>query len=158
MTEPETQGTHETHRTLCEDVIYPDHPQRTESAEFSHNKRLLVKQLDVPCWICGSRENREVHHYFVEWALFEDVCPEKLLDAVHQFDPYGFGKKMADQPIETPDDIRNLLVLCAGHHREVEQGIHVMTHPIWHAQKIVRDGIKITDLHAKLNKAHGVTK
>lgn len=39
---------HEQQHTLTEFVEFPDHDQRTESAEFRKNKRVLVKQLDLP--------------------------------------------------------------------------------------------------------------
>lgn len=150
-----TTPQHEQIETFREEVEYPAHAQRTESAEFGRNKRQLVKQLDLPCWICGSRDKREVHHFIAEWALWDDVDPDKMLDLVHIFDIYGFAHKMGEQPIESPDDIRNLMVLCGshtvdgveipgGHHRGVDTGIHRLTFPIWVAQRVVKDGITIT--------------
>jgi hypothetical protein len=145
---------HEQEHTLTEFVEFPDHDQRTESAEFRKNKRLLVSQLDLPCFICGCRDQREVHHLH-EWALWGALDPEKVLDTLHMFDPYGFTHKMGEQPIETPDDIRNLLVLCGhceidgvpvpgGHHRGVDAGVHDLTFPIWIAQRAVKEGMSIT--------------
>lgn len=145
---------HEQSERLTQDVVYPAHEDRTESAEFRKNKRLLVKQLDVPCWICGSRESREVHHLF-EWSLFPALDAEKMLDTLHVFDPYGYTHKMGEQPIESPDDIRNLVVLCGhhevggvavpgGHHRGVNLGVHEITLPIWLALRAVKPGVEIT--------------
>lgn len=146
--------THEMKHTVTEFVEIPDHEQRTESAEFRKNKRLMVKQLDLPCFICGSRDAREVHHLH-EWALWGALDPEKVLDTLHVFDPYGYTHKMGETPIESPDDVRNLLVLCGhceidgvpvpgGHHRGVDAGVHDLTFPTWIAQRAVKVGMSIT--------------
>jgi hypothetical protein len=145
---------HEQKHTLIEFVEYGEHADRTTSAEFRHNSRILVRQLDLPCWICGSRDHREVHHIH-EWSLWNSLDPEKVLDTLHVFDPYGFTHKIGEQPILTPDDIRNLLVLCGhcdiagigvpgGHHRGIDAGAHDLTFPIWVAQRAVKPGLSIT--------------
>lgn len=152
---------HEEKRTLHEVVEFPGHESRTESAEFSRNKRLLVKQLDVGCWICGSRDAREVHHLH-EWSLWPALDPVKVLDTLHVFDPYGYTHKMGEQPIESPDDIRNLVVLCGshtldgieipgGHHRGVNLGVHDLTMPTFLALRATRPRVEITKAiaHAK---------
>lgn len=147
-------GTHDEKHSITEYIAYPDHEKRTESPEFVKNKRILVKQLDLPCFICGNRDSREVHHIH-EWALWGALDHEKVLDTLHIFDPYGFTHQKGDQPILSPDDIRNLLVLCGhcevngtdvpgGHHRGVSTGIHEMTFPIWIAQRAVKAGLSIT--------------
>lgn len=148
-------------RTFHEEVTFPGHEQRKESAEFARNKRLLVKQLDVGCWICGSRDAREVHHLH-EWSLWPALDPAKVLDTLHVFDPYGYTHKMGEQPIDSPDDIRNLVVLCGvhtvdgvtipgGHHRGVNLGVHDLTMPTWLALRATRPGVSITRAiaHAK---------
>jgi hypothetical protein len=151
---------HEQKHTFTEVTEYDAHDKRTESAEFRKNKRQMVRQLDLPCWICGSRDAREVHHIH-EWALWPKLDPEKVLDTLHVFDPYGYTHHLGDQPIASPDDIRNLLVLCGshtidgveipgGHHRGVNIGVHDITFAIWIAQRSVKDGETIT--HA-INKA-----
>lgn len=145
---------HEQKHTVTEFVIYQDHDQRTESTLFRRNRRTLVRQLDLPCWICGNRDAREVHHIH-EWALWPSLDPEKVLDTLHVFDPYGYTHHLGDMPIETPDDIRNLLVLCGhceidgvsvpgGHHRGVNAGVHELTFAVWVAQRAVKPGISIT--------------
>jgi hypothetical protein len=145
---------HEHKHSITEYVNYPDHVKRVESAEFRKNKRILVRQLDLPCWICGCRDAREVHHLH-EWALWEALDHEKVLDTLHVFDPYGFTHKIGEVAIESPDDIRNLLVLCGshtidgvtvpgGHHRGINMGVHDLTFPIWVAQRSVKPGLSIT--------------
>ncbi|MBX9900809.1 MAG: hypothetical protein K2Y28_08505 [Burkholderiaceae bacterium] len=130
-------------RTIREFVDYPDHKKRSESAEFRANKRRLVVQLDVPCWICGGRQSREVHHIH-EWSLWNALDPVKVLNSLHVFDPYGYTHAAGDKPIESPDDIRNLLVLCEVHHRGINTGVHYLTMPIWFPQRAVKDGMAIT--------------
>lgn len=145
---------HEMKHSVTEFVEIPDHAKRTESALFSRNKRTLVRQLDLPCWVCGNRDHREVHHIH-EWALWGALDPDKALDTLHVFDPYGFTHQIGEKPLESPDDIRNLLVLCGhceingvpvpgGHHRGVDAGIHDLTFPTWIAQRAVKPGVSIT--------------
>lgn len=145
---------HEMKHTITEFIEIPDHAERKESAMFSRNKRTLVRQLDLPCWVCGNRDAREVHHVH-EWALWGALDPAKVLDTLHVFDPYGYTHNAGAQPIESPDDIRNLLVLCGhceidgvpvpgGHHRGVDAGVHNLTLPTWIAQRAVKPGLSIT--------------
>lgn len=154
--------THDHKHSFTELVSFPDHAERTESMEFRKNKRLLVKQLDIPCFVCGNRDAREVHHIH-EWALWEALDPEKVLDTLHVFDPYGYTHKMGEHPMETPDDVRNLLVLCGhceidgvsvpgGHHRGVNAGVHDLTFPTWIAQRAVRPGVSITKAIAHIKE------
>lgn len=149
-----TGPSHGVSRKISEFINYPDHAARTTSAEFSRNRRQLLVKLDLPCFICQSRDHREVHH-LIEWSLFPAIDTEKMLDTLHLFDPYGFTHQMGEKPIESPDDIRNLLVLCGhcevdgtpvpgGHHRGINAGIHELTFPIWIAQRCAKDGMSIT--------------
>lgn len=133
---------HEVKRTIVEEVEYPDHADRTTSEEFAKNRREMVENDDTPCWICGSRKNREVHHFF-EWSLFPAIDPTKMKIVLKMLDPYGYSKA-DDSDITSPDDKRNLLVLCEDHHRGRNNGVHALTFPIWLAQKCVKDGIDIT--------------
>ena len=135
---------HEQKDTIQEDVWYPAHVQRTESATFRANKHTLVKKLRLKCWVCGCSEHLEVHHLH-EWALWPDLDPEKVHDDLMVFDPYGFSHQMTGQPVESPDDIRNLLVLCEHHHRHPEQGIHRLTFPVWLPQRAANPGVQITE-------------
>jgi hypothetical protein len=58
---------HEHHDTLTEDVFYPDHPPRTESATFRHTKA-TGHAAKLPCSISGHTDGVEYHHIFCEWA------------------------------------------------------------------------------------------
>lgn len=151
----DTVAAHDQVETFREDVIYPEHAQRTESPLFAQNKRTLVQKLNTPCFVCGSSDKREVHHFIVEWAMWDEADPQKVLDVAHHFDIYGYAAQLGDKPIESPDDIRNLMVLCGehsidgqvvagGHHRGVDCGIHRLTFPTWIGQKIAKAGVTIT--------------
>lgn len=58
--------------TLIEQVFYPDHPPRTESATFLHTKR-AGHAAKLPCAISGHAEGTEYHHFFVEWAFADAI-------------------------------------------------------------------------------------
>jgi len=134
---------HEQRETISFDVEYPEHAQRTESAEFGHNKRTLVTKLDTPCFSCGSKEKREVHHFVIEWALWDDADPAKVLQKCHQFDIYGYAGQLGDKPINSPDDIRNLVVICQDCHRGKGTGIHLVPFPNWISQVVAKDGVTV---------------
>lgn len=152
-------------RTIVERVYLHARPVRGDaSPEFLRNRRHLVKQLDLGCWICNSRDHREVHHIH-EHAQWGDLDPDKVLDNLHVFDPYGFTRHAGETPITSPDDVRNLLVLCGhctiegvevpgGHHRGVDAGIHEVTFPTLLALRAAREGVVITQAVARAVKAH----
>jgi len=135
---------HEQDEELHQAVWYPEHPPRTESEEFRRNKRHLVRDLDLGCWICGSRSQREVHHFAVEWALAEDADWDAVTRTCHAVDPHGFSKADPDAKVTSPDSILNLMVLCETHHRAPYYGVHSITMPIWIAQRIAKPGVQIT--------------
>lgn len=134
---------HEVTKTLHEDVIYPAHEKRTESSLFRENKEYLVAKLDTPCFICGSKENREVHHIF-EWSTFPALDPKKMQNVLKIFDFYGYSKDDPHSPITSPDDKRNLVVLCELHHRGEDNGVHAITFPIWIALSALKPGVSLT--------------
>lgn len=134
---------HEQIETLRIDVEYPAHPPRSESAEFALNKRQLVTKLDTPCFCCGGKDQREVHHFCIEWAEADFADWVKVAKAVHHFDIYGFAAQLGDKPITSPDDIRNLVVICAKCHRGAGTGIHLVPFPNWISQAVARDGVVI---------------
>jgi hypothetical protein len=136
-------------------VVFPEHAQRSESELFRKNKHKLVHEMNLPCFKCNVKsggnpppeafEHREVHHYLVEWSAFNAVDPVKVQHLLDNgfFDPYGFAAQMKGQPFESPDDIRNLLVLCQKHHRQASVGIHHATAPEWLSDMVAKDGVDI---------------
>lgn len=133
---------HKQEKTIKEVIIYPDHVERKESEEFRKCKVRLKEDCHFKCWVCGSEEQLEVHHFGCEWALEADVDFDKLKAFLEEFDPYGYGKLLKNKPITSVDDIRNMLVLCERHHRRSEDGIHETTFPIWIIQKLAKQGVE----------------
>lgn len=144
--------THIENRTLEETVIIARHKARKKSAAFEATKRRLKQDGFWRCYICNlvpprgkrGKGKLEVHH-ILEWSLWPLADPEKLRRFLLDFDPYGYSRLLRDRPIESPDDIRNLLVLCPDHHRGsgkdgAANGVHYLTFPIWLAQKVAKDG------------------
>ena len=134
---------HQQDHTFEENILYPSHEPRHESKEFRDNKHHLVHELQLPCWLCGSREHLEAHHWH-EWALWNSLEASEALEVLQLIDFYGFAKKLGDKPLNSPDDIRNLVVLCELHHRGKDAGIHGLTFPIWLARRSVKQGSHIT--------------
>lgn len=58
-------------RHLTEVVITPEHADRTESVEFRHSKARLKADGHFKCYVCGSTEHLQVHHFGCEWSLGE---------------------------------------------------------------------------------------
>ncbi|WP_416052738.1 hypothetical protein [Cupriavidus basilensis] len=63
---------HEVNESVSQDVFYPDHPPRTESATFRHTKK-AGHAAKLPCAISGHTEGTEYHHVFCEWAFTDAV-------------------------------------------------------------------------------------
>lgn len=133
--------------TFEEKYWIPAHNKRRESAMFRRNKKFIRDDCGTPCWVCGSKDEREVHHVF-EWSFWNALDRRKvtnILNAIEFYDDDYVSK--ADQPtklrakirkvqrskpiIESPDDIRNLVVFCREHHRLKYTGVHTITFPIW---------------------------
>lgn len=137
---------HEMVRHLTEVVIDPSHVERTESSEFRKSKARLKEDGHYHCWICGSTENLQVHH-MAEWMFANMIDFDKLKAFVEEWDIYGYGKLLKNQPLTTVDDIRCLIVLDQNHHTGVDHedggsgtGIHSMTFPAWLIQKLAKQG------------------
>lgn len=131
---------------MHEDVFYPPHAPRAESAAYKaiHHQMIVVE--DRPCFICGVRNSTlgdpkqnpkgakemELHHLWVEWALTDAIDPNKLVRWVG-------GTILPEEVADWVDhNRRNLLPLCDVDHRHREHGIHEVSFPIWIAQKFVR--------------------
>ena len=98
---------HEFKETIVIDIFYPDHPPRTESKLFSQTKRHLVKVLDIPCWVCGTKEKREVHHFHAEWADAAGIDWDKMR-VLHP----AFAWSTFREPSDFIDSEYNMMVLC----------------------------------------------
>jgi hypothetical protein len=136
---------HKTVRSLLEVVNYPEHDERTESKMFKETKKRLKKDGHYQCYVCGSAEKLQVHHYGGEWALENDVDYDLLKVFLEEWDVYGYGKLLKNNPITSVDDVRNAMVLCQEHHTGgssdgAANGIHNITFPAWISQKISKKG------------------
>jgi len=116
-----------------------------ESSTFRAAKRRLKQDGHYRCYICGTTQNLQVHHYGAEWMFASVIDFEKLKGFLLEWDVYGYSRLLQHQPLTSVDDIRNLLVLCAEHHVSGPQdgaanGIHDITFPAWISQKLVKGG------------------
>jgi hypothetical protein len=145
---------------LVECYWLPTHDKRRQSPLFTKNKHFLRDEVQLPCWICrtrgGPQNPLEVHHIF-EWALWNALDPRRmtLILEVLEFYEEGYlaatgprratletalAAAKASGPLTSPDDIRNLAVLCQMHHRGRFTGTHMITFPIWLALAAFREG------------------
>ena len=139
--------------TFEEKYWIPAHDKRRSSYLFRKNKKFIRDECGAPCWVCGSKKDLEVHHVF-EWSFWNAMDPRKLtnvLSAIEFYDDDYVGK--SKKPVElraaidqaqkkkkyldTPDDIRNLVVFCRKHHRLKLTGIHTISFPIWLAMSAI---------------------
>jgi hypothetical protein len=99
-----------------------------------------------------------VHHVF-EWALWSAVDPRRVTAIVEILEFYedGYlaraGKRRgaleealgaARGVMRSPDDIRNLVVLCQDHHRIAGTGVHTISFPVWIALSAMKKGENLT--------------
>jgi len=124
------QHEHEFNETISIDVYYPDHQQRTESDLFARTKHKLINVQNVPCFICGTYDLREVHHYHIEWAFANAVDWNKM-KSIHPLFDWSTYKT----PEDFVDSEYNMMILCQNHHRHKDTGIHMLPYPIWIVQK-----------------------
>jgi hypothetical protein len=133
--------------TFEEQYWIPAHNARRESAMFKSNKKFIRDDCGAPCWVCGKKEDLEVHHVF-EWSFWNALDPKKvtnILNAIEFYDEdYVALAKDANKlkthladlvntkpVVDTPDDARNLVVLCKEHHRLKFTGVHSVSFPLW---------------------------
>lgn len=148
--------------TMKEAYWIPEHDRRRTSSKFRKNKKFLRDHLELPCWICGRKGTKknplEVHHIF-EWALWNAIDPmkaAKILELIEFYDDGYLSKangsrdkltsrlrELQDKPLESPDDIRNLVVLCQEHHRLRFTGVHAISFPIWLAFSSLKPGFRM---------------
>jgi hypothetical protein len=141
--------THFKKGTFEEQYWLPEHDERRESALFRKNKKFIRDDCGAPCWICGKAKDLEVHHVF-EWAFWNAMDPKKvtnILNAIEFYDDDYIDsskkpdkirqalKKLVEEKkyLDSPDDLRNCVVLCVEHHRIKLTGIHTISFPLWMA-------------------------
>lgn len=132
-------------RRLIETVNDPAHAERTESPEFRASKARLRQDGHMRCWVCGTTEAIQIHHYGAEWMFAPVVDFAKLKAFLLEWDVYGYSRLLQHQPLTSVDDVRNCMALCREHHCSgsadgAANGVHNITFPAWVSQKIVRAG------------------
>jgi hypothetical protein len=139
---PDVQQPHTQQREIHEVVVIPGHQPRTESAAFVATKKRLIADGHDSCWVCGSKENIQTHHFGCEWSLWGDCDPEKLREFLMWADVYGYSnsEEFKGKPILDADDLRNMMQLCETCHIAAQTGIHESTFPIWLSQFMAKPG------------------
>ena len=85
MTDPANE--HLQKQTLTVQVYVPDHPDRTATPIFAATRRKLIENNPAACcYICGTRDALELHHYWVEWCDSTAVDWGKVRQLVPSFD------------------------------------------------------------------------
>jgi len=148
--------------TIDELQFYPTHDTRRETKEYQQVHQKLVKELDLPCMVCGVRNSTlgdpnenpfgakqiETHHHIVEWALQNAIDADKFnkmlrphLAHRHPHDPVWnyeepFDEKKICDWVDHSE--HNLWPVCDVHHRAQYLGIHEITYPIWSPMNLLR--------------------
>ena len=141
MDDPTHPGEHEFRQTIHIDVFYPDHAPRKASARFERTRHHIISVLQAPCERCGTRDNLELHHWYLEWAYSEAIDWDKVRADHPGFD---WGSFVAAE--DFIDSAYNLRVLCADDHRG-PNGIHSTPFPIYNARKYLKAGFIFSDDH-----------
>lgn len=110
-----TTKTHETRRTLAEDVFYPDHEPRTESPTFRASKRVMKAAGGYVCAVCGDDQAIESHHRFFEWAFSHAIDWKWIRGvALNQVDTMFSHKLQRVVPIPRQHPIWDVIKLTQG--------------------------------------------
>jgi hypothetical protein len=143
---------HTEKETLAVAVNIPEHDPRVTTALFAHTRKLAIAECGGRCWICERTEAEtgepvQLHHFpversfgdMVDWDLFKrqalagDYGPRVQSFDWASFDPtrwFTFVDNM----------MHNGLPLCPQHHIGADEGIHLLPHPIWLAQRFAKEG------------------
>ncbi|RQZ89872.1 hypothetical protein DF053_08480 [Burkholderia cepacia] len=164
----DVEESHETRRTLAEDVFYPDHEPRAESPTFRASKRAMKAAGGYVCAVCGDDQAVESHHRFFEWAFSHAIdwkwirevainkCDTMFSHKLRRIVPIplqhpiwdvikltqGFDWEAFDpaRPEAFVDSTYNQLLLCALHHRGKDHGRHEESDPVWSVQAFLLPG------------------
>lgn len=119
-------------------IFYPEHEPREKDPHYKLFKKARKRIINagVGCWICGSTENRELHHSLVEFASANGVDYKKLSKDFPQY-----HLKSEEDFLNWVESESNLQVLCSYHHRSPYAGIHHVDYPNWILQKYWKDDL-----------------
>ena len=143
---------HEMKFTSSFDINIPAHDVRKNSILFDATKKHLIEDLDTPCWVCGSKKEREIHHFIVEMSLSNCIDWSKVQKDYPDFPNWHLiDQNNQDTFYFFYDDVFNMRVLCIDHHRGNNKngkgmGIHNCVFPIWQIQKYCLDSYKFMNI------------
>ena len=132
-------------RHLIETINDPSHVKRQDTPEFRAAKKRLKQDGHYHCYICGTTQHLEAHHYGME-KMLESVTDFEALQAfLLEWDVYGYSHLLRNKPLTSLDDLRNILILCREHHCSSDRdgaanGVHNISFPAWISQKLVKRG------------------
>ena len=142
---------HEQRDTLEVDVLIPGHEPRKTTALFERTRKILMARGlggENRCYVCNCTAAEtghplEAHHFPIErsFANMIDFSPTSVLRRdFPAFDWAGFDAAGADPLIFVDDMTVNGLPLCKAHHTGKDEGIHMLPHPVWVAQRYGQEG------------------
>ena len=144
------QDVHVLSATMHYSVNVPGHDPRSESDVFRATKKQLIDVQNVGCIVCGSDENREIHHYHLEYSLQNGTDWGKMKKLHPDFQGWD---KVNPQDNSTfkhfVDSVYNCRVLCATHYCLVGQGIHAIPFPLWNFLLVKRDDFDFINVDSK---------
>jgi hypothetical protein len=122
--------------SLHEVDVRPDHGKR-DTPKFHKSKKRLEEDGHQQCYVFGCKNTNIQTHHRYEFS-FENICDyDKLKAYLLGHDTYGYSKLMENLPIESVDDVRNLVNYCQEHHTGIDHedggsgiGIHEVTEPV----------------------------
>jgi hypothetical protein len=135
-------------RELRQTTLLPRRSRRAETEQFKATKARLKADGHWQCWICGRTDRLQVHHFLIQRAAWPALDPEKVRTVTEIIDLYGYGKMLTGVPIDNPDVIRLMCVLCPAHHAGDQSdgaanGVHNIEFGAWIMQRLVRPGMDL---------------
>lgn len=124
--------------------IVPGHPQRKTTTEFEQSVRKLRADGHIECWLCGSKEHLQVHHFIGEDCESSIIDYSKAATKALSLDPYGYNHEIGHPLFGSVDCYLNMMVLCQPHHTGVNAtagnptGIHNTPFVEWILQGICK--------------------
>lgn len=139
---------HVQRRAIQDDVIDPTHADRTGSPMYEAARKRIIADGHGQCWICGTTEQLELHHFLCEYEFKNLVDFEQMKIVAETLDVYGYGHLLRNVPITDAEDIRCYMGLCRPHHIGVDHadggsgtGIHELTFSSWIMQRLAKKGL-----------------
>lgn len=155
---------HEEKNTFAVDVMIPGHAPRVTTPIFTKTRKELIARDGGRCYVSGMTAEEaghplEAHHYpiersFAEMMDWDRIKAEALAgelgvtqaqrDAAKAFDWDHFDP--ADPYTFVDNMLVNGMLLAKQFHTGKDEGIHLMPHPVWIAQRYGKDGYKFSEI------------